>query len=543
MANRAIEYVYKLIDQYSNTIKKMSAATKKFQMDADKAKMHAQKFAKGIGDAAKKFAIVGIAGITTGIGFMISQASKMENVVAAFTPLMGGAEKATQLVERLNIEAATTPFQFENIAATAKQLLPVMNGDIEKTANTFRMLGDTAGGNAQKLDSITRGFTKAMLKGKVDMESLNMIAEAGVPIFTEMADMMGYEKDNMAGMFKEISKGTVGTEMLNKVFQKMTSQGGIYFKGMEISSKTLSGVWSTFKDNIAITAASIGTSLLPYIKELVTKGIVIAGNLLKWVQANKDLIKTKIDKYVKELVWTLTTLWKVFYTVFKIVKPFIPVILALAAGIWVAHKAYIVWQVAQWAINAAMTANPIGLIIVGIGALTAAIILLIIYYKQVIAFTTKWWDRLKGLLMILSPINAVLVITIEMIRSVAASWDIIIEKFKGGDILGAILEIGKAILRGIIAPIEALLTLIDKIPFMKGITGKAFEGLDKIKETLGLNIGESKSKELSMKGKDKTQVNVKTDLSVFTENNMKVSPFKKRDNLGYQMSGSNPVRF
>ena len=61
-----------------------------------------------------------------------------------------------------------------------------MIDDIENTIKTLRMLGDTAGGNAQKLDTITRGFTKSMLKGKVDLESLNMIAESGVPIFSEL---------------------------------------------------------------------------------------------------------------------------------------------------------------------------------------------------------------------------------------------------------------------------------------------------------------------------------------------------------------------
>jgi len=135
---------------------------------------------KGLGTAA----IAGFGLATAAITLFVKEASKIEDATAAFTPLMGSVERANKLVAELNKTAASTPFQFENISAAAKQLLPVMNQDIERTIKTFRMLGDTAGGNAQKLDSITRGFTKSLLKGKVDMESLNMIAEAGVPIYS-----------------------------------------------------------------------------------------------------------------------------------------------------------------------------------------------------------------------------------------------------------------------------------------------------------------------------------------------------------------------
>ena len=145
--------------------------------------------------------------IKDGFVGIFNEARKLEDAEAAFTPLMGGAARAKELVQALNIAAAETPFEFDAIRKATTTLLPVMNGDIQKTVDTFKMLGDTAGGNAEKLDSITRGFSKAMLKGKVDMESLNMIAEAGVPIFTEMAQSMGYGKENMTAFFKQISTG------------------------------------------------------------------------------------------------------------------------------------------------------------------------------------------------------------------------------------------------------------------------------------------------------------------------------------------------
>lgn len=64
----------------------------------------------------------------------------------------------------------------------------------------------------------------------------------------------------------------------------------------------------------------------------------------------------------------------------------------LAAKTWITAGALKVWAAAQWLVNAAMTANPIGLIIVGIGALIGGIYLLVKHWDTV----TGLFDTLKG---------------------------------------------------------------------------------------------------------------------------------------------------
>lgn len=53
------------------------------------------------------------------------------------------------------------------------------------------------------------------------------------------------------------------------------------------------------------------------------------------------------------------------------------------------------WAAVQWVLNAAMTANPIGLIVVGIIALIAIIVLLVGHWDKVVAVTKKVWGRIK----------------------------------------------------------------------------------------------------------------------------------------------------
>lgn len=380
MAGRfSVEAVFKAVDRITAPVSRMQNRIGKFTRGMERG-LHSVNRAvdktvagmKRVAGAAIKFGAAGLTAATGAVTFFVREFSKIEDAEAAFTPLLGGAKRAKELVDALNKTSATTPFQFENLADTAKQLLPVMNGDIENTIKTIRMLGDTAGGNAQKLDSITRGFTKAMLKGKVDMESLNMIAEAGVPIFQDLADVMGTEVNE--SLFKMISAGKVTTQQLTLAFERMTGEGGKFFKGMEISSKTTSGVWSTMIDNISLAAAEIGSALAPAVKELLGEVTKVAQRVKEWAKQNKGLILDRAIEFVRNLTQNTGAFIKEAKKVGKIVVIVASLILALKALVAI-----------MTIVNLVMTMNPIGLMIVGIGLLIAAIAALVI-----------WWDEVKA---------------------------------------------------------------------------------------------------------------------------------------------------
>src|SRR5574343_1120371 len=82
----------------------------------------------------------------------VGNASAIEDMVAAFTPMVDGAENAKKMVAMLNQEAATTPYEFEGLGGIAKQVLPILGNNVDAVRKSIRMLGDTAGGNIQKLD-------------------------------------------------------------------------------------------------------------------------------------------------------------------------------------------------------------------------------------------------------------------------------------------------------------------------------------------------------------------------------------------------------
>ena len=387
MAGRfSVEAVFKAVDRVTAPVSRMQNRVHKFTRSAlngfRKLNRGLGKFVRGLKSATGtvvKFGAIGIGVVTGAIGLLIREFSKIEDAEAAFTPLLGGAKKAKELIAALNDTAASTPFQFETLSKATSQLLPVMNGDILNTVKTLRMLGDTAGGNAQKLDSITRGFTKAMLKGKVDMESLNMIAEAGVPIFTELADSMGLKVN--AAFFKMISAGKVATKDLNKAFEKMTNKGGVFFKGMEIASKTTSGLFSTLKDNISLTAAELGGVLAPTIKDLIRGATGIARRVREWVKNNKELINEKFLAFIESVKRGFDNLITMFDFLQRHGRT-IAIVIGAVVGLSIALKTMIGILTL---VNLVMAANPVVLIVAGVIALTAAFIALVVWIDDVVA--------------------------------------------------------------------------------------------------------------------------------------------------------------
>ena len=136
---------------------------------------------------------------------------------------------------------------------------------------------------------------------------------------------------------------------------------------------------------------------------------------------------------------------------------------------------------AQWLWNAAMTANPIGLVIVAIGALIGLIVLAINKFDQ--------WGA--ALLFFMGPIGRVIV----ALKLLYDHWESIKSAFQTDGILGALKRIGIVLTDVLLKPMEQLLELIAKID----PTGVAQKGLDNLKayrQSQGLVTPEAKDPRL-----------------------------------------------
>jgi tape measure domain-containing protein len=333
--------------------------------------INANNSARGIAEGAAKTAKAGLIGIAAAtaaaIGYSVKQAAAVEDMEANYTTLLGSQKKAAELVKRINTEAATTPFEINNISGSMNKLLPLFKGNSDAAVETFRMIGDTAQGNGQKLDTLTDVYAKVQMKGKASMEDLNRINNAGVPIFDTLSKQMGVTTEEL---FKMSSEGKITGENLTAAFQTMTSEGGTFFKGMENASGTFNMQLIGIKESFNILAGTIGAKFLPVAKEIAGAiGDAVAG-FTAWVNEGNNL------ENMLEIVGTALVSAAAGLTAFLIVTQGHAIITACA-------KAMGGLKTAITGVGAAIKANPIGLIATALAALAPIII-----------YVVKNWDTL-----------------------------------------------------------------------------------------------------------------------------------------------------
>ncbi len=221
------------------------------------------------------------AGATAAVKF----AADLETLETSFVSLTGGAAQAAAAVAMLNDFTAKTPFQLDAVAGSARQLLAAGSG-IEDLAGQLQFLGDIAATTGQPINEIASIFAKVNAKGKVELESLNQLAERGIPIFTALSEATGLLPSELGG-------GNVTVADFNKVLRAFSEEGGFANGAMERLSETFNGKLSTATDNAKLALASLGETILPLFKDLLDRVISVAQS----IQSMSDSTKRAIVKF------------------------------------------------------------------------------------------------------------------------------------------------------------------------------------------------------------------------------------------------------
>lgn len=238
----------KLFDLFA-TLTLDSGGFEKGLSDAQKrVKAFSENIKAGVQTAMKIGAAVAAAGaavggyvLKTGIGYN----QQMDDYTANMQTLLGGVDKAEAKIKELSDMAAKTPFELPTLV-DATQTLLAFGVKAEDSTGILKSLGDISLGNASKLETLTRSYGKMSSTGKVTLENVQMMIDAGFNPLNLIAER---NHMTMESLYKAISDGKVPFEELTWAIQKATSEGGQYFNGMETASKTLTGRLSTLKEN------------------------------------------------------------------------------------------------------------------------------------------------------------------------------------------------------------------------------------------------------------------------------------------------------
>lgn len=298
-------------------------------------------------------------------GFGLKAASKIEDYTASFKTLLGTEPAAKKMIKTINDMAAATPFDPDPLIQSTEKLL-AFGIEAENVNDVLNMLGDSSKGSAEALQTLSTAYGKVAAKGKASMEELNMMIDRGVPILGELAKVMGVTENEV---IKLTSEGKVGFNEVNQAFKNMTSEGGVFYKGMETASQTLSGKLSTLKGNMTMLGAAVMEEVLPTVKSLVDA----ANNAVKAWSNMGNGAKTAI----LSVGTALATIGPALGVVTKAAdtwKKLAPIIKTVVPAIKGATTAQLAWNTAQMA-------NPIMLAVAGVAALTAGLAVLVARQK------------------------------------------------------------------------------------------------------------------------------------------------------------------
>lgn len=189
-------------------------------------------------------AIGGAAALKSFVSEMMNVRGEFQQLEIAFGTMLKSKEKADKLMAELVDIAAKTPFDLQGVASSAKQML-AYGSSAESVGKELVMLGNVAAGVGAQLGDIAYLYGTLRTQGRAYAVDIRQFAGRGIPIYEELAKVMGVTKDEVSDL---VSQGKVGFKEVEQAFQNMTKEGGMYFNLMQEQSKSLTGQISNLGD-------------------------------------------------------------------------------------------------------------------------------------------------------------------------------------------------------------------------------------------------------------------------------------------------------
>lgn len=244
-AAKSVDKTEQELKQVSNAAKGAGSAGKQAGIDMeqsfDKASNQAQHLM-----TLMKSVMMGYTGKKL-VDYFIGSNADMEQYITSFETMLGSAEKAKDLMSDLQEMANVTPFETTQLTSATQTLL-AFGEKVENLQDDLSMLGDISLGNADKLSSLALVFGQIQSAGRLTGQDLLQLVNVGFNPLQIIAEQTGQSMDNLR---TKMENGEISFDMVRQAMQSATAEGGLFYQAMEKQSQTLSGMFSTLKDEFA----------------------------------------------------------------------------------------------------------------------------------------------------------------------------------------------------------------------------------------------------------------------------------------------------
>ena len=373
----------------------------------------------------------GIAKVGEGLGFLAEQASRADEIGTQLEngfrlAGLSGAELDKQLQETtkfardFGFELGVAPERIKELSATAGALggaTGKMNQDLSKLAVGVEMATNGAIKGEQAIKIFSRGIADPENAEAIDKlkKSFPQLGEALLSA-NDPAGKLQAGLNALSGTFETMKNDTSDVEARFGIFKMQIAEGAQAIGGAFLSSfntdklleffGSMGGGVDIFKalENAGMVLGETLTNVLNSIISVVQT--INNSPLFNTLKNNFELVSvalltylgyTKAIAYETEILAIKTKAYAIAQGIYNGVMTLSTTILtAFSNGNVIATAKTYLFATAQTLLNAIMSANPIGLVVVALGALTAG---LVYAYKNSEAFRKiidGIWETMKG---------------------------------------------------------------------------------------------------------------------------------------------------
>lgn len=322
-----------------------------------------------------------IAGVVAGRALKLGIDQEMRN--ASFEVLFGGEENARKMIDNIDAYAKKTTYGKEGLGA-AVQTMAGFGMAQERIMPNLKAIGEIAMGNKGRFDSLTLAFSQMSAAGRLMGQDLLQMVNAQFNPLEQISKDTGR---SLVDLKKDMEKGLISSDMVAQAFQNATKEGGRFYGMSERMGQTLGGQLSFAMANINDKLIQFYEWMQPYILPAI-RGFNL---LLTDTGTFIDKLVAKLEGWInnnKGLFWSisiLTAAWLAYKATFlgliglhALIAVWRKAVIAYEIVVFAIQNATSLWTAAQWLLNMALTANPVGLIVAAVVALIALIAFLII---------------------------------------------------------------------------------------------------------------------------------------------------------------------
>jgi tape measure domain-containing protein len=363
-----------------------------------------------IGSVRSLLPALGLAGAMALGGSSLNAGLQAQATQTSFE-VMAGKEGGTKLNKDLTKYAQDSIYGKE-VYQNAQTMLG-FGLAAETVMPSMKMLGDVAMGNSEKLGSLTLAFSQVKAAGKLTGQDLLQFINTGFNPLQQIAQDTGI---SLGKLKEKMSDGLISFDMVEQAFKNATGEGGRFYDMTNKIAQTDFGKWQAFQGQLDGLAMQVGGILAPAFGSLITNVLVplttTLSEVIVWLQQNAEWIQFSATVAGAAAIGYYGYMFAI-------------------NAVSIATR---VWTAVQWALNAAMTANPIGLIIAAIAALIAAVVYAWNKFDKFRGAVMASWEVIKGFAVMLKDY---VIDKFKALLSLAGGLGGAIAKMFSGDFTGA----------------------------------------------------------------------------------------------------------